>query len=272
MIRDVQPQLDFDSVASRHLSTGTGQLNVIMLHGLFGKPRDWWPIMEALSDHYRFFALQLPIDRESDRQYRSFRSLSQLTDFVAKFIDDKQLDNVVLVGNSLGGQLALDYYLRCPDRVHKIVLAGSAGLYEKSLSGGPLRLSRGLVRKQACEIFYDSAVVTEELVDDIYTMLCDRNYRRFLLRVAKATRDRYMLDELGNVSVPTKVIWGRNDSITPPFVAEQFCEAIPCSELTFIEQCGHSPPIERPQDFARELHAFLIASSPDHHHVIRKPR
>jgi pimeloyl-ACP methyl ester carboxylesterase len=99
--------------------------------------------------------------------------------------------------------------------------------------------------------------VTDELVERVYTMLADRKYLRFLLRVAKATRDRYMLDELADVQVPTMIIWGRNDTITPPFVAEQFCHKIRGAELAFIDECGHAPPIEQPKEFARLLHAFL---------------
>ncbi len=84
-----------------------------------------------------------------------------------------------------------------------------------------------------------------------------RQYRRFLLRVSKATRDRHMAEELANVDVPTLIVWGRNDTITPPFVAEQFRDSISRAELAFIDQCGHSPPIEQPEEFARLLHTFL---------------
>lgn len=256
----------------RYVEAGTGSLPVIFLHGLFGSPDNWLTIMDDLSAHYRFYALQLPIDFSSNRQYQSFRSLSQLTDFVARFMDEMALDRAVLCGNSLGGQLALDYYLQHPERVEKLVLCGSAGLFERSLAGGRLRLSRGLVHDQACEIFFDPAIVTEELVDEIYGMLCDRNYRRFLLRVAKATRDRNMEDELSAVRIPTMVIWGRNDSITPPFVAEQFRDGIHHAELAFLDNCGHAPPIERPREFARALHAFLTPLILDRGHVVRKPR
>lgn len=272
MIREIQqPQLEQNS-RPHYLEAGTGPVPVIFLHGLFGRPADWWTIMEELSDHHRFIAPQLPIDYSATRRYRSFRSLGQLTDFVLRFMDDLGLDRAVLCGNSLGGQLALDCYLRQPERVDRLVLCGSAGLFERSLSGGPLKLSRDLVHQHACEIFHDPAIVTDQMVDEIYTMLCDRNYRRFLLRVAKATRDRYMLDELSAVQIPTMVIWGRNDSITPPFVAEQFRDGIQQSKLTFLDQCGHAPPIERPREFARELHAFLTSSTPDRGHAVRKPR
>ena len=135
--------------------------------------------------------------------------------------------SAVLCGNSLGGQVALDFYLRHPERVERLVLSGSAGLFERNLSGGQHpRLCRNFIREQACGIFYDDAHVSEELVDDVYAMLSDRHYRRFLLKVAKATRDRYMLEELAKVKVPTLIVWGRDDAITPPFVAQQFCDHI----------------------------------------------
>jgi len=252
---------------------GSGQLPVVMLHGLFGSPSNWQSIMRDLSDHYRFLALQLPIEPGKERRHTKFTSLHQLTEHVARFFDEMGLDRAVLCGNSLGGQVALDFYLHHPERVERLVLSGSAGLFERSLSGGrPPRLCRHFIREQACEIFHDPTHVSDELVDDVYEMLSDRHYRRFLLKVAKSTRDRYMLEELAKVKVPTMIIWGRDDSITPPFVAKQFCDNIRNAELVFLDHCGHAPPIEQPKDFARVLHAFLrdMISSPAH--VPCKPR
>ncbi len=255
------------------LEVGCGRVPVVLLHGLFGRPDDWRPVMEDLADDYRFLAVQLPIDHNGKRRHQSFRSLDQLTDHVARFFDEMALDRAVLCGNSLGGQLAIDYCLRHPERVEKLVLAGSAGLYERNLSGGKLgRLNRGVVRTQACEIFHDPVHVTEEVVEEVYTMLADRQYRRFVLRVAKATRDRQMLRELADVRVPTMIIWGRNDTITPPFVADQFCANIPRAELAFIDQCGHAPPIEQPKQFAHLLHAFLSGTASNGAYVSSKPR
>jgi pimeloyl-ACP methyl ester carboxylesterase len=157
--------------------------------------------------------------------------------------------------------------------VERLILAGSAGLFERSLAGGTIpRLCRNYIRKQACEIFHDPAHVTEGLVDDILGMLTDRRYRRFLLRVAKATRDRYMLEDLARVHVPTLIVWGANDSITPPFVAEQFHEHIPDAELVYLDQCGHAPPIEQPEQFARVLHTFLLDGAAEPIPAPIKPR
>jgi pimeloyl-ACP methyl ester carboxylesterase len=262
-----------DGTRLNYFDVGSGQVPVVLLHGLFGSPSNWQSIMRDLGEYYRFLALQLPIEPDQDRRHTTFESLEQLTDHVVHFFDEMELDSAVLCGNSLGGQLALDFYLRHPERVERLVLSGSAGLFERSLSGGQHpKLCRSFIRNQACEIFYDPALVSDELVDDVYAMLSDRSYRRFLLKVAKATRDRYMLEELAKVHIPTLIVWGRNDSITPPFVAQQFCDHIASAELVYIDQCGHAPPIEQPDEFARVLHEFLGDLASDHAWAAKKPR
>ena len=247
-----------DGTEFRFFDVGTGGPPVVLLHGLFGSPSNWLSLMHDLAGERRFLALQLPIDHDKTRRHTAFRSLDQLTNYLIQFTNAMQLDQVALCGNSLGGQVALHYYLLHPERVERLILSGSAGLFERSLSGGrPPRVCREFIREQACEIFHDPVHVTPELVDDIYEMLSDRHYRRFLLRVAKATRDHYMLEDLAKVHVPTLIVWGRDDSITPPFVAEQFSENIQTSELVFLDDCGHAPPIEQPEQFSRLLHRFL---------------
>jgi len=262
-----------DGVSLRFYDVGSGEPPIVLLHGLFGSPSNWQPIMSDLAGDYRFLALHLPIDPGEDRRHSAFRSLGQLTEHVARFFDEMELDRAVLCGNSLGGQVALDFCLRHSERVAGLVLCGSAGLFERSLSGGsPPRLCRDFIREQACKIFYDPKHVSDELVDDVYAMLSDRDYRRFLLRVAMATRARYMLEELVHVKVPTVLLWGRDDSITPPVVAEQFFGSIQNARLAFIDRCGHAPPIEQPEAFARLLHAFLKDTTSDRASASRKPR
>jgi pimeloyl-ACP methyl ester carboxylesterase len=252
-----------DGTRLRFHEAGSGPTSVVLLHGLFGSPSNWLLTMDALADSCRCFALQLPIDYQKDRRHTAFKSLGQLTDHVSSFMEAMSLDRAVLCGNSLGGQVALHYCLCHPQRVERLVLSGSAGLYERSLSGGRMpRVCRNFIRAQACGIFHDPVHVSDELVDDVYQMLSDRHYRRFLLRVAMATREQNMLDDLAKIQVPTLIVWGRDDLITPPSVAEEFRRHIKSAELTFIDACGHAPPIEQPQQFAQILHTFLRDTPP----------
>jgi 2-hydroxy-6-oxonona-2,4-dienedioate hydrolase len=248
------------SGAFQYEAVGSGQTQIVLLHGLFGSPKNWRSIMENLADHYRFYALQLPIDPHDDRRHTTFQSISQLTDHVRNFFDVMDLERAVLCGNSLGGQIAIDFCVKHPDQVERLVLAGSAGLFERNITSGKrLRYCRSMIREQALGVFHDSAHVTDEFVEEVYSMLGDRQYRRFLLKVSKATRDRNVLEDLAEVEVPTMIIWGKNDTITPPFVAEQFHDKISRAEIAFIDECGHAPPIEQPAEFARLLHTFLQA-------------
>jgi len=188
----------------RYLEMGRGNVPVVLLHGLFGSPENWRVIMEDLADDYRLLALQFPIDHRSNRRHTDFRGIEQLTDYVEAFLDQVGLEEIVLCGNSLGGQVAVDFCLRDPGRVRRLVITGSAGLFERSLSGGRRpRVSRELVRERAADIFHDRKHVTDELVEEVYKMLTDRHYVRFLIRIAKATRNRNMSEELWQVKLPT---------------------------------------------------------------------
>lgn len=247
-----------NSMPLRYVEYGRGDTPVVLLHGLFGSPDNWTRIMEDLADDYYFFAVQFPIDQSENRCHRKFRGVDQLTDYVEELIDQLQLDKAILCGNSLGGQIAVDYSLRHPDKVDRLVITGSAGLFERSLSDGKRpQIDRDAIRARVGEIFYHERHCTDEIVEDVYRMVHDRGFARFLIRVAKATRDRNMKEDLIRLNMPTLIIWGKNDIITPPFVAEEFHEGIPDAKLVFIDECGHAPPIEQPDEFARLMREFL---------------
>jgi pimeloyl-ACP methyl ester carboxylesterase len=247
----------------RYLECGDGETTVVLLHGLFGNPENWQPILDELSDEFRVFAPQFPIDHRPDRPPQDFRSIRQLTTYVREFLDAMGVERAVLGGNSLGGQVAIDFCLHHPERAEKLVITGSAGLFERSLSGGRIpQVTREFIREKACEIFYDPQHVTDELIDAVQSMLMDRTYVRFLLRVAKATRNYNVKEELAKLKLPVLIIWGRDDQITPPSVAQEFHESLEGSRLEFIDRCGHSPPIEQPERFSSILKSFLRSPVP----------
>lgn len=237
---------------------GEGPNAVLFLHGLFGTPDHWRVVMEQLGDRFRLLAPQLPIDPQPGRRKHGMRTIADLTRQVIELIDELELDSLVLCGNSLGGLIAIDSCLQRPDLAKGLVLAGSAGLFERSpIRGLRSQPSREFVRSTVFGILHDESMVTEELVDDWHRSLRDRDYVRFLLRVSRATRDRCVQDELHQLQVPTMIVWGRNDEITPPSTANEFKRLIATSQLEFIDDCGHAPNWERPEEFARVLDNFL---------------
>jgi len=241
----------------RFLERGRGEA-VVLLHGLFGQPENWRPILENLANEFHLFAPQLPLDRQPMRDSRSSPSIHQLTDHVKSFFDAVGIERAVIGGNSLGGQVAIDFCLRYPEHAERLVITGSAGLFERSLSGGSIpKVTRQFIREKACEVFYDPSYVTEELIDEVQAMLMDRTYVRFLIRVAKAARDYNVKSELEKLKLPALIVWGQDDKITPPVVAQEFKEHLDHAQLVFLERCGHSPPIEQPEAFSRILREFL---------------
>jgi len=242
----------------RIVELGEGPETLIFLHGLFGTPDHWIEVMKRLAGRYRVIAPQLPIDPAPDRRRHGMKQISDLREAVGEMIDNLEIENFALCGNSLGGLVAIDYCLAHPDSAKALVLAGSAGLFERSpIRGLRSRPTRQFVSDTIRGILFEDRLITDELIDQWHSSLLDRNYTRFVLRISRATRDRDVKDELAQLDLPSLIVWGRNDEITPPSTAEEFRRLIRGSQLEFIEQCGHAPNWERPDAFAEILGRFL---------------
>ena len=242
----------------RFLEQGNGGEAVLLLHGLFGSPSNWNTVVHDLSSEFRVYALQFPIQYEPNRSPKLYSTVRELTEYTKAFIDHVGADRVTVAGNSLGGQVAIDFCLMYPELADRLIITGSAGLFEKNLSGGEVpKVNREFIREKAGDIFYDPSILTEEMIDVIQEMLGDRSYVRYLLRIAKATRDYNVKHELEKIKIPTLIVWGEDDQITPPEVAHEFNEHLENAQLVFIDRCGHSPPMERPREFSRIMREFL---------------
>lgn len=243
---------------ARIVDLGSGEQTVLFLHGLFGSPSHWHDVMARLADRYRVIAPQLPIDPQPGRRQHGIKSIAELSDQVAEMVDSLQIDPFVICGNSLGGLVAIDLCARRKDYAQGLVLAGSAGLFERNpIRGIRPSPSREFVRSTVKDIVYDQDLVTDELIDDWHSSFSDRDYVRFVLRVSRATRDRTVEKELSNLDLPTMIIWGEEDAITPPSTGREFQQRIKGSDLQFLPQCGHAPNWEQPGAFADLLHEFL---------------
>lgn len=237
---------------------GSGPQTVLFLHGLFGTPDHWIDVMHRLSDRYRVVAPQLPIDPHPSRRRDGIKVIRDLSDIVSDTVASLEIDSMVLCGNSLGGLVAIDLCARRSDFARGLVLAGSAGLFERSpIKGLPRKPDEKYVRTTIGGIVHNKALVTDQLVEHWRVSMQDRDYVRFILRVSRATRDRTVEEELDDLDLPTLIVWGRDDEITPPSTGEEFQRRIRGSKLTFIDDCGHAPNWEQPAAFAEALEQFL---------------
>lgn len=258
MVFSFSPQTCLDFDIDHVVEMGSGPNSIVFLHGLFGTPDHWQIVMESLASGYHVIAPQLPVDPQPGRRERGMREIADLSKMVMRLIRERELESFVLCGNSLGGLVALDLCIQNRNFCQGLVLAGSAGLFERSpIRGLNSRPSQEFVRSTVQGILHREELVTEELVQQWHQAVLDRDYARFILRVSRATRDRSVENELDRIDVPTLIIWGENDAITPPSTAEEFHQRIPGAKLEFIEECGHAPSWEQPEEFAKRLGQFL---------------
>jgi pimeloyl-ACP methyl ester carboxylesterase len=237
----------------RWTEVGAG-VPVLCLHGLFGASEHWETVLEALASRYRAMALTLPILETPPDDL----SISGLRAHVEAFLDAERVPPAIVIGNSLGGHVALDLALHAPERVRGLVLSGSSGLFERSFTRGvPHRPSAEFVREKMTEVFHDPAMVTPEWVESIRGIVNRRSYVMRVLRVSRSARRYNLEDRLGEIRCPTLLVWGMEDRITPRDVAIRFLEGIPIATLRLVPECGHAPMLERPEAFARAVGEFL---------------
>lgn len=228
---------------------------LIILHGLMGALSNFDDTFNHFSKKgYKVLIPELPLYTLPIIK----TNVKNLAKFLHKFIEHKELKDVVLLGNSLGGHIALYYLKHYPEDVKALVLTGSSGLYENSMGNNyPRRGDKEFVRKKAQEVFYDKSIATNELVDQIYDLINDRNTLIKTLAIAKSAVRHNMAKDLPNMEQPTCLIWGKNDTVTPPEVAEDFNKLLPNSDLFWIDKCGHAAMMEHPEEFNELLESWL---------------
>lgn len=237
----------------KYIEEGQGE-PLMLLHGLFGALSNFMPLIEHFKHSYRVIVPMLPL-LELDLLHTSVGGLQK---FVQKFIEHRNYNDIHLLGNSLGGHVALLHILKNPERIKTLVLTGSSGLFENGMGDTyPKRGDREYIRKKTELTFYNPAMATEELVNEVFEITNNRLKVIKIIALAKSAIRNNLGEELNEIKQPTCLIWGNNDTITPPFVGKEFNRLIPNSELCFIDKCGHAPMMEVPQEFNKLLSAFL---------------
>lgn len=237
----------------KYCEQGEGQ-PIVLLHGLFGGLSNFNELIDHFSKKYKVLIPLLPLfDLELEQT-----TITGMVDYITEFVEHKQLDNMHLIGNSLGGHIAQLYVLAHPEKVATMTLTGSSGLFENSLGDTyPRKSDYEYVRKKTEGTFYDPALATKELVDEVYDVVNKRETAIRMVVMAKSALRHNLRDEVPKIKQPVCLIWGQNDTITPAFVSEEFHKLLPNSELFIIEKCGHAPMMEHPAQFNRILEQFL---------------
>lgn len=238
----------------KYIEVGEGQ-PIIVLHGLMGGLSNFDGVTTFFSEKgYKVLIPELPIYSMSLLK----TNVKTFAKYLRDFIDFKGYDDVLLLGNSLGGHIGLYHTKLFPKKVKGLIITGSSGLYESAMgSGYTKRSDYEVIKKKAQDVFYDPAVATKEIVDEVYDTVNDRNKLIKTLAIAKSAIRHNMAKDLPNMQTPICIIWGKNDTVTPPEVADEFHELLPDSDLFWIDKCGHAAMMEHPDKFNEILNGWL---------------
>ena len=228
---------------------------LIILHGLMGGLSNFDGVAAHFSTvGYKVIIPQLPLYdlpllKTNVKQFAIY-----LRDFITHLGEEK----VVLIGNSLGGHIGLLHTNLFPEKVKGLVITGSSGLYENAMGESyPKREDYEYIKKKTQDVFYDPAIATKELVDEVFESVNSRERIIRILAIAKSAIRHNMAKDLPSMELPVCLLWGKDDGVTPPEVALEFDRLLPNSKLFWFEKCGHAPMMEHPVEFANTCIKWL---------------
>lgn len=237
----------------KYLDEGSGEV-LMLLHGLFGELSNWNTVSAYFSKRYRVIIPLLPMFTLPLPKV----NLEGLLEYIVDFTTKMNLKQINIMGNSLGGHLGLLFALNFRERLKNLILTGSSGLYENTMGGSyPKRGDYNYISKKVGTIFYDPRTASRALIEQVFKITTNRDMVRRVIMCARSAQKNNLLTKLPQIMNRTLLVWGLNDTVTPPFVAHQFHNLIPNATLKFLDQCGHVPMMEHPQRFNEIVTEFL---------------
>ena len=261
---------------TRFWALGERGKTVILLHGLGDSLETWAHNIRAFAECHRVYAIDLVGYGRSDKPQATY-SGEYVVRFVNGFMEAKDIHRCTLIGNSMGGGVSLRFVTRFPHKVDKLVLEDSVG-FGKEISifvrlatlpfvgKLPIRPGRKTVALFLNRCAYDPTRIPDELVERVYQMVSLPDAKNAILSTLRASCDfggirrdilRPFLDNLSSITVPTLIVWGRQDRVLPLSHARVAKRKMPNARLHIFESCGHAPHLERPEEYNRVVLEFL---------------
>jgi len=265
--------------AISYIDAGTGTQTIILVHGLASNAGFWRYNIPELSKHFRVIAIDLPGYGKSQKDYYLY-TMTFFADQVKRLADALHIEKFIYVGHSMGGQAGINFALRYPERLEKLVLASAAGFEEfeqgegdwlrsvMTVSGVKKTTEEGM-RKNLAMNFFSWSDKWEWMVEERARMAKAKEFEAFSYAVVRSVNgmlDEPTFDKLDQITVPTLVIYGKYDGLIPnPYlnpgrtsdVFEKGAKMIPNCSVHEIDNCGHMLQIEKPEEFNRTVLEFL---------------
>jgi pimeloyl-ACP methyl ester carboxylesterase len=258
------------------LAAGNGT-PVVLIHGFMGMAYDWRFNIHELGKHFSVYALDLPGFGYSDKPLNFDYTSNGYAEFIVSFLNAYSVERAVLVGNSMGGQIALMVGLKYPDRVTGLVLIDSGG-YPQSVEFLPFKLlgvpvigeiSMALINRTIIQImlkkgiYFDGSFATDEVITNYRNVYGTVNARKTPPKIMRKIMkdEEYVASNLKNIKCPTLIIWGAQDRVISPSRAEMFGRDIDNASAMIIPQAGHMPQTEKSKVVNKSVIDFIMTLS-----------
>lgn len=226
---------------------------IVILNGLLGLNEHWFPLLPTLAKRNQVFLIQPPL-LEMKGPGCTVDGVTRLIAGVLETLIDRP---ALVVGNSLGGHVALKLALEGHPLVRALALVGSSGLFERGFEKGVEHSpSQGWLEKKIGDLFFDRSRMIPGMVAAAHAELSRRSAARALVKLGRSAKNDHLGERIAGLTTPTLLAWGRNDVVTPPEVAEEFHALLPNSRLVWLDRCGHAPQIERPDELAAAISQY----------------
>ncbi len=267
-------------IGTAYLDAGpTDAPAVVLLHGLGGTNASMLPLMWELSSDHRVLAPDLPGFGGSAKPHARYDA-AWFVDWLTAFLDDRGVDKAVLIGNSMGGRISLEAGLRAPDRVNALVLLSAAAAFRRlrqwvplvrllrpELGYSPIPVPHAMVVETIRAMFSDPDRMPKQWLeagaDEFLRVFATREGRFAFLSCLRqiyldeAYGERGFWDRLPSLQPPALFVWGDRDRLVPAAFARYVARALPEAGAIVLEDCGHVPQFEHPEEVAAMTRGFL---------------
>ena len=254
--------IEIDGNAIRYIEEGTSEENLLLIHGLGASAERWEHVIPQFAKNYRVLVPDLIGFGFSDKPVVDYTT-DYLSDFIRKFLKKLNIDSVSIIGSSLGGQIGAEFTYQNNSMVNKLVLISPSGIMKHSTPALDAYVMAALYpsdssASNAFQIMSGSKNIDKKTIKGFVQRMKLPNAKMAFMSTLLGLKDAEIISEkLVSIKSPTLIIWGENDPIIPIKYAQSFVSEIDDCRFVKMENCGHTPYVESPDEFYKIVSDFL---------------
>lgn len=254
--------IEIDGNAIRYIEGGTSGENLLLIHGLGASAERWEHVIPRFAKNYRVLVPDLIGFGLSDKPLVDYTP-DYLSDFIRKFLKKLNIDSVIIIGSSLGGQIGAEFTYQNNSMVEKLVLISPSGIMKHSTPALDAYVMAALYpsdssASNAFQIMSGSKNIDKKTIKGFVRRMKLPNAKMAFMSTLLGLKDAEIISEkLVSIKSPTLIIWGENDPIIPIKYAQSFVSEIDDCRFVKMENCGHTPYVEAPDKFYKIVSDFL---------------